>query len=364
MAALLALAAPAAWAQTTSPLGAYQGETINFGHDPTVGLAPTPCHIDASGPTLVFSNDPEKVPAPGILYRATVSGAARILVFHVNGSRQPLHIGVLMTNPENAPVNVVVQHIGVAGPGTDPLEVGKQAEHLWFQPHAFYTYALLGHHSWFLDGALADTPVPPGKSLAAVYDVTTTAPVVFTVVAQTKPSLSLAGLRVLPSTSLAGGYGTPMRGTFPDANLTCSVTAAVPTAGLTEIRLGTAGTFIQGVSSVDGNAPAVDDGNYGVLYHLHLTLTSSLSSPYSSYAVLLHAHNNVFAGVASVSGSGGMFPAIVPLPIDQPQVRRASQAVMLGMVRLLPLVPTTLDLQWMPAAGSTLPVDLLVYGVY
>jgi len=98
-----------------------------------------------------------------------------------------------------------------------------------------------------------------------------------------------------------------------------------------------------------------------VLYHLHLVLTVDPSNPFSAFDLFLHAHDNVFAGVAALAGTGGLASGIVPLPVDQPAVSSATQAVMLGMVRLYPLEPTTLDLRWMPAPGSALPVDLLLY---
>jgi hypothetical protein len=353
----------AAQTPAASPLGAYPGETVAVAPDPTGAVSPTPCQVQATGPTLLFSDDPERVPGPGILYRATVSGAVRILLFHVNASAQPLHMGVLMSNPGRAPVQVLALQVGTAGPGRDPLEVGKQAEHLWFLPHPLYTYTLLGHQSWFLDGPLVDIAVPPGETLAAVYQLQTTAPVTFTLVAQTAPSLSLAGLRVLPNSSVAGTLGTPMRGTFPSADLTCSVKAAVPSTDMLAVRLGAPGSFLHGTSTVDGGVATVDAGNYGVVYHLHLVLTEGLATPDDFYALLLEAQGGPFAGIASIAANGQTDPAVVPLPVNQPQLDGPGEAAMLGTVRLYPLIPTTLDLSWMPAAGSTLPVQLLVYGL-
>lgn len=357
-------AAPPAAAEASSPLGAYQGETVTFPTDPTAGLQPDPCTLSAAGPTLIFSNDPERVPGPGILYRDTVSGPFRVFLFHVNGSPEPLRFGVLMTNPGTAAVSVSVEQAGKAGPGTDPLVMGKQAVHLWFQPRSLYTYTVYGHHSVFLDAAIVDSMVPSGDALAAVVDALSSGPVVITTLAESVPSLTTAGMRVLPNTSVSGPDRTPMRGTFPGADLQCAVTAQLPLAGMLQVRLGSPRSYLHGSSAVDGGRPTVDAGNYGVMYDVTLSLTANPASQYGQYALLLHAHNSVFAGVAGVAGEGGLFPAIVALPSDQPSVHSAVQAVMLGMTRLLPWSPTTLNLQWMAAGGSTLPVDLLVYPVY
>jgi hypothetical protein len=361
--ALLAALAPAARAITDSPWGPYDGETVVFPTDPSSNLAPIACSPTAGGPTLLFSDDPETVPGPGILYQDTVEGPVRILLHHVNGSAAPLHFGILMTNPSRLPDTVYLERLGVAGPGTDPLSVGKQAEHLWFEPYRTYVYDLEPHQSWFLDGAFADVAVPPGQAVAALVDLFSTGPLVVTLVAQPTPALSLAGLRVLPNLSVGHGPGgpTPMRGSFRDADLTCTLRARVPADGLADVALGTPEQYLVGKSVVDGRTPAVDAGNYGVLYHLHLVLTVDPSNPFSAFDLFLHAHDNVFAGVAALAGTGGLASGIVPLPVDQPAVSSATQAVMLGMVRLYPLEPTTLDLRWMPAPGSALPVDLLLY---
>ena len=342
--------------------GLYQGRVLAFPSDPSLGVRPYACPLSGAGPTLVFSNDPERVPGPGILYEDTVQGAVRVYLYHENASTEPLYFGALVSNPGRGVVVLTVTRQGAAGPSTDFLAVGKEAEHQWFQTSGPTTVTLMPGQSAFL-GDLIERAVPPGQAVNGIYDFDASGPVRVATVAEAQPSTDIQGLAILPNTQV-NAVGTPMRGTFPHADLACQEPLDLSAAGSAKLSFGTgdgAGEYLRGRSAVDGTA-AVDYGNYGVLYQLDLQVRSSIESPWSTYAVLLHPTGNPFAATAAVSG-GQNGSGIVPVPLTDSYVQSADDAVLLDTYRFVPMEATSVHLAWMAAAASSLPVDVLVYPV-
>jgi hypothetical protein len=351
-------------AVTGGSSGLYLGKVLRFPANPTEGLVPVQCPLHGGGPTLVFSDGPEQVPGPGILYQDTLTGAVRVYLYHVNASSQPLYIGALLTDTGSAPVTIDLTASGEAGPSTNFVAVGKEAEHQWFEPMAPREFTLLPGRSRFL-GQLAQEAVQPGQAVNGIYDfIASGGAVEVSVVAQSHAVPSTAGLRVLPSPQL-NAAGTPMRGTFVGANLTCTTSAplTLPQDGRLMFSFGQGGdtgSFLVGQSAVDGGARVVDYGNYGVLYHVDLSVDNSPSSMYDTYALLLHPRGNPFAGASITTGGVGT-AGLVPLPQNQPFVENPDDALLLGTYELTPSVPTTVDVRWMSAAATALPIDLLLY---
>ena len=62
--------------------------TVLMGVDPTT-VPEWPSRISAMPGKLLLSDSPETVTADGVLYQDTVSGAARVLFHHVNGTAAP-----------------------------------------------------------------------------------------------------------------------------------------------------------------------------------------------------------------------------------------------------------------------------------
>lgn len=80
------------------------------------------------GGTLLFSDSPEYVEEPGILYQDVVSGEARVLYYHLNNTQRPQKIAITLENMY-AGLNSVKITRGVAGgPSADFLAVGKQTQ--------------------------------------------------------------------------------------------------------------------------------------------------------------------------------------------------------------------------------------------
>lgn len=361
LAMILGQSGTSASGSDSSPHAIYPGVTLHFPSDPSLGLPPMDCPLTASGPTLFFSDAPEEVPGPGILYQDTLSGNVRIYMYQVDNAHEPLRFGALLTNPGQSAVTVYVDQRGSAGPSSDFVAVGKQAEHLWFEPFQELRFTLAPGSSRFL-GNLIDHPAAQGQAVNAIYDLKTTGDVQITALAEASIYPSTAGLPVLPP-GAHNAAGTAMRGTFPSSDLTCSSAMQMPASGKLRFAFGRgspSGSFLRGYSAVDGGAPAVDYGNYGVLYHMNLGMTASPSGEWDNFALLLHPRGNPFAGTAITTGGVGT-PGVVPVPYNAPYVSSATDAVLLGIYRFFPLEQTSVNVSWMSAASTSLPIDILFY---
>ncbi len=77
---------------------------------------------------LLYSNEPERVAGPGILFAAelTPDRPARLLYHHLNAGKEPLRVRLELVNPSDDPVEVQVIE-GAAGPTWDAVEAGHRA---------------------------------------------------------------------------------------------------------------------------------------------------------------------------------------------------------------------------------------------
>lgn len=86
--------------------------------------------------TLYRSNSPEAVKADGILYQDRVAGGARLFAHHINKTSSNMRFYVLVKNVSDHPTTVTVEHMGIAGPSTNPQQTGKMGTVRYFQAFA------------------------------------------------------------------------------------------------------------------------------------------------------------------------------------------------------------------------------------
>lgn len=82
--------------------------------------------------TLLFSDSPEYVSEPGILYQDTVKGNGRLLYYHLPTVEEPQKVVVVLENPADTPVNFLIEREGKGGPDSDYLKVGKEASMTYY----------------------------------------------------------------------------------------------------------------------------------------------------------------------------------------------------------------------------------------
>jgi hypothetical protein len=338
----------------SSVASAAPGTTVNFSTDPTAGMTALTDTEQGGGSTLLFSDDPESLPGPGIAYQDTVGGVFRVFLYHQNGSGSALYLGVVVANPGTSAVTVTVQRAGLGGPATSGIAAGKQAVQSWFASSGSWSITLKPGASAWLYPALSQTQLPVGEVESAIVDAAASGPLRVSVVAQRKPSTSLAGLKVLPNTYTSPS-GTPMRGTFQQSALSDTYSADASGAGQYAYHLADVGSYLQGYSAVDG-VSTVDYGNYGVLYTTTFDVTPSSATTAGQFTLLMNPRGGSFATASLVQGIEEVL-----LPGDQVALSPIYEAAVIGQYPLASGTTTVASLQWMPAGGSSLPVDILVY---
>lgn len=350
------------------------GQTVCFTSDPAIGLSQvTPTEQPAGATTLIFSDDPEYVPGPGILYQDTVSPQAgqpqnfRVYFYHVDPSdaTSPLYVSVVLTNNGTSMAHVTLTRWGLGGPSSNYLTLGKLTVQQWLaDDDSPVTMTIAPGTSAFLDALvplnrqIETTPIEPGQAVNGIFDGTTDAPIEVTVAAQHAPIGSpdfIDGLSPLP---LSPNQPIAMRGTFPDADEYGSYTLTLSGSGQLIYHMADTGSYLTGYDALDGNRSVVDYGNYGVLYHEQLAVHGVGAR--AAFALVLLPHGGNFT--TAVDLSSGLLSAeaatALPIPSDNQFLPPYTYGSVLNEYCLAANGTTSTDMEWMPAAGSFLPVDL------
>jgi hypothetical protein len=301
-----------------------------------------------SGAALLFSDSPETVTAPGVLYADTVQGDARLYLYHSTGRADPLRYDVLVSGT-GVDTDVTVTAAALSGPWDDYLYVGRMGalryESARAAPPTPWTVAVPAGGTVALDAALDALTTRDGWLMHGIWDLTAPDPVTVSFVAVDPADDPVAALSSLPVAARDGHD----RGTFAPTER--SRGACADTAGGTlRIRLADGSSddpWAAGVDAVDGT-PEDLAGNYGVHYTIALDLRSTDGRRVSA---VLAPRGGPITGAAWVDDAVFDFPSDADL-VD------VGDAVVLGTWD--PAEVAHVDLRWTPAGASSLPVDLLL----
>lgn len=291
---------------------------------------------------LIFSNSPEEAPRSGVLYADVFSGQARLLAHHLNAMPTPARLVVLATNVDVAPLSLKVERLGetvatrvvaVLGQGSlmDFL-LAPAGERVNLEPGqtvALYKSALFAG----------------GQGLNLMADLQTSGKVALTIAMIEEalwPSVSSEGLAtLLPLLPNLEPDGTHIRGTFPSAlrimrvRMEGSVGRIVLGDGVHDPRL-------IGVDALTGQAVQLR-GNYGVTYRIALEGALNTAGAFSP-------RGGAYAGAISVNG------LLLPVPSNGVLLRPDSPMLFYRETQSDQVV-----IELIPASGSFLPVNLVVY---
>lgn len=282
---------------------------------------------------LIVSNDPENVSQPGLLAQGRLipQQANRLLYHHKNVSSEPLFWGVYLVNPTDRWAQVHVQH-NVFGPNRDEIYVGHLVTAAFWRDRLQgngYQVQVPPRSGW----PLLNRRVGPQGVISGLAEITPQPeePLLCQVFADRNPRSQPWNL---PARNPEGG-GLVCRRPSKFQEATYSV--------------GGHHTFIS-----IGKEPLISlsnrplAGNYGVLYHVQLTLTNPTAQE-ASIEIALAADGGVARGVVIIEGQ-----------ICETGLVLASAEERLQRITLPPHGKRRLRLQIMPQAGSHYPLRLVV----
>lgn len=249
---------------------------------------------DAGG-TLLFSDSPEIVKQDGILYSDVVRGSARLLYYHLNGTKQPKKIVAVLENSGREDVNVTITNYGMGGPSSDYLYVGRTTQQQYFRGGNVAFAHVPARGKRLLLQKMNDIVVEPEKLVYGVVDFDAPAPVRVTVLmlpVTEDPLQFVSKAKVLPADA------SHLRGTFAgmDRVLKSDKIYDGKEHGPVAVTLadGVLDRYRTGIDATDGSI-VENYGNYGVLYHIHIPTKGGGSTKY-----YLNPRGGVYSGAMTM----------------------------------------------------------------
>lgn len=227
--------------------------------------------LDVGG-TLLFSDSPEYVTQPGILYSDVIQGDARVLYYHVNQIPTACKVAVVLENTSDRYAVIHITRGGCSAPDRDYLKVGRETQRQYFfekqSQNAIY---LDGYQSRVMLESMDKTLVLNEQLVYGVYDFSSTGPVRVTVILY--PS-SADPLEFVKSAPVLPKDEHRLRGTFTGMDRLLKAHGRYnPGDGEVYITIGNEvdDKFKQGIDATDGSL-VENTGNYGVMYHLEVPM--------------------------------------------------------------------------------------------
>ncbi|HEX7056331.1 MAG TPA: stalk domain-containing protein [Bacilli bacterium] len=286
---------------------------------------------------LLLSDSPETITQFGVLYRDTVDGKARLYAHHMNGMDENIKFAIVATNTSDHEVTVKTTNKGEVYPSIYAALLGHQATlDFQLQDKAEQQLVLPAGSTHFYS-LMPD--FAPGYGMNAIYDVETDGPVTFRFVAM-HPADTLDDVANLPDLP----YNNNVRGTFATSRLNWHVDMANMN-GPSKLVIGdnSADKFVAGFDAVS-QTERVNFGNYGVIYNIHAERPPKM-------AILLITRGGLYKGPIKINGRLVMVPKSGVLsPYDG-----------LYLLARTDGAEKSLDIEFTPSAGSSLPVNLLFY---
>ena len=238
--------------------------------------------VDTDG-TLIFSDSPEYVSEPGILYSDVVNGDARVFYYHLNDTKKPYKVAVVLEGVSERSAVVSVTRRAIATPGKDYCEVGKSLQQAYFADVGEPQKIVVAPHERRLLLEAADkTALRPGELVSGMTDFTASAPVRVSILfypPDKNPLRYISEAPILPADEHR------LRGTFIGMNRTVRLQSPYHPkkdgVGCVVLADGELDPYREGVDATDGSI-VTNSGNYGVVYRLEMPVkkkTRFLMSP-------------------------------------------------------------------------------------
>lgn len=309
--------------------------------DPEVLNYPSALASPVEGPSypLLFSDSPEVPNQNGVMYQDSVAGRARLLAYHLNGLGKPARMYIMARNLESRPVEVRTERQGETAP--------TRIEGLLGQVTLLEYFASTGGTVLTLPpgqaaAVYASPTLSPGSGVNVMQDLSTSGKVelTFLMLEDTLPPVTQVSQQV----PYLNPDGRHVRGTFQDAVRSLRVTlGALPTRIV--IGDGQVDPALTGTDALTGQ-PVRLSGNYGVLYDLEVSGTAGTAVALSPRGGMYRGAMNILDGPLSQS---------IKLPRSG-NALKPNEPVLLWRAG-----SDKLNIDFVPASGSNLPISLVFY---
>lgn len=294
---------------------------------------------------LLVSDSPEEPKQSGVLYEDVISGKARLLAYHLNALPTTARLAVLATNVDDKTVSLQLDRLGETSATRVVSVLGQVSLMDFLTSSAQEQLSLAPGQSLLLYGS---APLSPGQGLNLMADLHSSGSVTLSILMleeslllspeiRTNPSLLLSTLPVLEPD------GIHIRGTFAGAVRSLKVRLD-GSVGIGRIVIGD-GVIDPKLVGEDAltDQPVMLPGNYGVTYKI--TLEGALGTV-GAFA----PRGGIYSGAISVDG------LLMAVP-ENGVLYRPNNPLLL----FRELKDDTVELELIPASGSYLPVNLIVY---
>ncbi|MFC4453061.1 stalk domain-containing protein [Deinococcus sonorensis] len=288
---------------------------------------------------LIFSDSPEAPASSGVLYQDSVAGRVRLLAYHVNAQPGPARLYVVARNLESRPVELRTDRLGETAP--------TRVEGLLGQVTLMDYFASSGGQSVIVGAGesvavYASPTLSSGSGVNVMQDLSTTGRVELTFVMLDDGLPPTA--QVVQQLPYLQPDGRHQRGTFPNAVRPLRVNLSQLPARLV-IGDGQVDPALTGTDVLTGQAQRLM-GNYGVLYSIEVQGARDV-------AVALSPRGGLYRGAMNVQD--GPITQAIKLP-------RSGTASLPDQPTLLWRAESnTINLDFVPASGSALPISLVFY---
>lgn len=298
---------------------------------------------EKTGPTLLFSDSPEKVEQPGILYQDILTGPVRVMFHHKNGIQdisKEYKLLVIAENVSTDTVTITKTKYAAGGPSEDEMHVGQVMAIRYFKSNINEDLKLKsGEITCLYDSSPSNWKI--NQTLSAMMDLNVSGgPIKISVVVVEKDFdvEDYNNLPVLPRD------GVHFRGTFPKADT--NVEIHFDGSDTAKIVLGKNEEgfekWLEGYDALTGDE-IKNMGNYGSVYNLTIKADKKTG-------ILLNPRGLAFKGAFK-----GFDSRIYKAP-DVGGFYGLNKACVVGVVE----AGETVNFSYIPPNGSDSPVLLIL----
>lgn len=283
---------------------------------------------------LLYSNDPERVARPGVLFAAelTPDRPARLLYHHLNATIEPLRVRLELINPTDEPAEVQVIE-GAAGPTPDAIEAGHRAASRYIRG-ALQDIGLIVRVPAHSEQAISLQRMTPGATVSGLFGLRSFGTRLFVRVAAEADAEPAVALRPAESPAELSDH------VYPSPRRPLSARYVVG-KGWAFLKLGADPVVGH------GSRPKLA-GNYGVTYEVAIDLSNPTDQP-QTVTLALSPDAGQARGVFVIDGTVVEAPAVGP-PVEAD----------LATFRLQPGEHRAVRVETMPVGGSSYPARLVI----